>query len=253
MKRNWKRVAVGMSGVAIVVAAFVAGRALAGGIPAMNALSYAGTLADATGTPLTGSHNVEVKLWNIATGGTMALCTTNPQAVVLQGGRFSLPLPDGCTAVVAANPDIWVEVLDGGMSLGRTKAGAVPYAMEAAHAMNATIAATANGAGGTLLEQVVPSGAVMFFNLAACPTGWSDATAARGRYLVGLPANGTIAGSVGTALSDQENRPVGQHTHTTVASATGISINNSKAGIGATDTGHSHGPGSGFSCGTTTT
>lgn len=58
-----------------------------------------------------------------------------------------------------------------------------------------------------------PSGAVMFFNLSSCPSGWSELTAARGRYPVGLPSGGTLGATVGTALSNTENRPVGQHTH----------------------------------------
>ena len=60
----------------------------------------------------------------------------------------------------------------------------------------------------------VPAGAVMFFNLTECPTGWSPLADAEGRYLVGLNAAGTLAATVGTALTDQENRPVGLHTHT---------------------------------------
>jgi hypothetical protein len=59
----------------------------------------------------------------------------------------------------------------------------------------------------------VPSGAVMFFNLASCPTGWSELTQARGRYLVGLNSGGNLLTQVGTALSNQENRAVGQHGH----------------------------------------
>ncbi|MBS0590941.1 MAG: hypothetical protein JSR65_09935 [Proteobacteria bacterium] len=59
-----------------------------------------------------------------------------------------------------------------------------------------------------------PAGAVMYFNLAACPQGWAELVAARGRYLVGLPAGGTLAQAVGTAMTDGENRPVGQHAHT---------------------------------------
>ena len=59
-----------------------------------------------------------------------------------------------------------------------------------------------------------PSGSVSFFNLSSCPTGWSEYTAARGRYIVGLPSGGTLAGTVGTALSNLQNRAVGQHTHT---------------------------------------
>jgi hypothetical protein len=67
------------------------------------------------------------------------------------------------------------------------------------------------GGDGTSLD--VPAGAVMFFNLGACPSGWDEFTQARGRYLVGLPASGSLASPVGTALSNLENRPVGRHDH----------------------------------------
>ena len=59
----------------------------------------------------------------------------------------------------------------------------------------------------------VPLGAVMFFNLPSCPSGWSELAAARGRYVVGLPAGGTLAGANGSPLGNLEDRPVGQHTH----------------------------------------
>src|SRR3954471_11690792 len=72
---------------------------------------------------------------------------------------------------------------------------------------------TAGAPGTPGVDAVAPAGAVMFFDLAACPDGWSSFDAAQGRYLVGLPAGGTAGAAVGTALSDQENRPTGQHTH----------------------------------------
>jgi len=59
-----------------------------------------------------------------------------------------------------------------------------------------------------------PSGGIAFFATSTCPTGWTEATAARGRYIVGLPSGGTLAGTAGTALSNLENRQVGSHTHT---------------------------------------
>jgi hypothetical protein len=69
-----------------------------------------------------------------------------------------------------------------------------------------------NGTDGT--SSTAPTGAVMFFNLATCPSGWTELTAGRGRYLVGRPSGGTLAGTAGTALTNLENRPVGQHSHT---------------------------------------
>ena len=53
----------------------------------------------------------------------------------------------------------------------------------------------------------------MYFNLASCPLGWSELIAAQGRYLVGLNSGGTLAGTTGTALTDGEDRAVGQHNH----------------------------------------
>ena len=66
----------------------------------------------------------------------------------------------------------------------------------------------------------VPSGVIAFM-AGSCPSGWSEYTAARGRYVVGVPSGGTVAGTQGTALTNQENRAVGQHTHTFSGSALG--------------------------------
>ena len=59
----------------------------------------------------------------------------------------------------------------------------------------------------------VPAKAVMPFNLATCPTGWTEFTSGRGRYIVGKPLNGTLAQGAGTALTNLENRAVGAHRH----------------------------------------
>ena len=59
----------------------------------------------------------------------------------------------------------------------------------------------------------LPTGMVAPFNLVSCPSGWSELTAARGRYVVGLPSGGTLAATQGTALTNTENRAVGQHNH----------------------------------------
>lgn len=75
---------------------------------------------------------------------------------------------------------------------------------------------------GTSTWSPIPAGAVMFFNLTSCPSGWTELAAARGRYLLGLPSPGTLGATVGTALVNAEDRPIGRHSHT------------------ITDPGHSH-------------
>lgn len=77
----------------------------------------------------------------------------------------------------------------------------------------------------------IPAGAVMSFNLTSCPSGWSDYTAASGRYIVGLPSGGTLAGTTGTALTNAENRVVGQHNHMATVDSHAHAI---------TDSGHTH-------------
>ena len=62
-------------------------------------------------------------------------------------------------------------------------------------------------------NNLIPAGSVMFFNLAVCPAGWTELTAAQGRYLVGLPSGGTLAGTSGTALTNLESRATGAHSH----------------------------------------
>ena len=59
-------------------------------------------------------------------------------------------------------------------------------------------------------NQGTPSGGVMFYD-GACPAGWTEFEAARGRTIVALPDGGTLNGTVGSALTDTENRA---HAHT---------------------------------------
>jgi hypothetical protein len=63
------------------------------------------------------------------------------------------------------------------------------------------------------VDAVAPPNAVMTFNRATCPNGWTEFTAAQGRYIVGLPTGGTLGGTDGTALSNLEDRPTGKHNH----------------------------------------
>jgi hypothetical protein len=160
------------------------------------------------GSPLTSAgHNLEIKLWSTGPTGGTALCDTAvpaPTFTLDNSGRFSTQLDDTC---IGANAGAFVEILLDGNTLGRTKLGAVPYAIEANHAVSADTATTT----GMLDQQVVPSGAVMAFSLAACPAGWSEYTAARARTVVGT---NPTAGSGLSAWTLNQTRGEEQHTQT---------------------------------------
>jgi len=92
-----------------------------------------------------------------------------------------------------------------------------------------------------IVQQVEnPSGAVMFFDLAECPDGWTELADARGRYLVGLPDGGVRGDTVGTTLSALENRAVGQHDHIVDDPGHGHQVNDSGHNHALTDPGHDH-------------
>ena len=142
IRRN--RIVLGIASLGLAAGLGYAIRARASGIPSTGALSYAGVLDDANG-PITGSHNIQVILYDAATSGN-ALCQTASAALNLSNGQFSVLLPDACTTAVAGNPNVWVDVLVDGSDLGATKIGAVPYAVEANHTPNADHATTATNA-----------------------------------------------------------------------------------------------------------
>ncbi len=89
---------------------------------------------------------------------------------------------------------------------------------------------TSNGASSPVLSwsPEIPSGIVAFNVNGNCANGWTAYTAAEGRVLVGLPVGGTNAATIGTALTNTENRLTGQHAHPGSLSTI------------ITDTGHTH-------------
>lgn len=148
------------------------------------------------------------------------------------------------TAVVGLAPAAIASAASGTIRVGGTMTGLTSLVVGTSYYVSGTAGAlTASAPAGrrlmgvasttsTLILSIQPptdgivAGAVMMFNLAACPAGWTEYTAARGRYLVGLVNAGTLAATVGTALTNTENRAVGEHTHV----ATSV----------VTDAGHTH-------------
>ena len=59
----------------------------------------------------------------------------------------------------------------------------------------------------------VPAGAVMAFNLASCPDGWSEFTVARGRFLRGIDSTGTVDPAGVRAPGSTQEDELKSHSH----------------------------------------
>jgi hypothetical protein len=125
----------------------------AAGIPATGTLTYTGYLESPDGTAVSTAKNIALAVYDAVTAGNK-VCEVNSAPITPVSGRFQIALPGGCTAQISANPELWIEVWVDGTSLGRTKLGAVPYAVEAGHAVTADSATTAANAVGGLATQI---------------------------------------------------------------------------------------------------
>ncbi|MGC4069240.1 MAG: hypothetical protein QM784_32245 [Polyangiaceae bacterium] len=150
--------------LSLFAGAFAGTRVWAAGVPATSALTYSGTLEAADGSPLVGTHQVQIGFYAAVSGGT-PVCQTEASSVALDPhGRFSIGLPETCASAVRGNANLWSEVLVNGSPLGRTKIGAVPYALEAAAATQGALRVN----GGNTVAARVCSGSTPVGN-----TNWS--------------------------------------------------------------------------------
>lgn len=101
-------------------------------------MNYSGTIYDGE-TPLTGSHDVQVDFWDDPElkDADHWKCSTKSPNTAFVAGRFRVELDLPCTAAAKTIPNLWTEVsvtLPSGKttSLGRTRVGPVPFAVQAA-------------------------------------------------------------------------------------------------------------------------
>lgn len=182
-------------------------------------IPYRGVL-EQDGAPVTNSQlPMEFRLYTTEVGGTAVWFEA--QTVSVLDGEFNVALGDvtPISANLFAQPSLYLSVIVAGEPLvGRQRLLTVPYAHQAAranHADRATSAAAVDS---------VPAGAVMFFDMPSCPSGWSEIVHARGRTLVGLHPGGSRNAWVGRALTNLENRAHAHgmsHSHTFSASSGG--------------------------------
>lgn len=159
-------------------------------------MNYQGRLTNTWGQSVAdGNYNITFRIFDAATGGSEVW--NEKQKVTVSGGLFNVLLGSG-------NP------LTPAMFNGTTRFLEVQVSGDPAMTPRQRLASVAYAMNG------VPSGAVSFFEATSCPSGWSQYGAASGRVVVGLPAGGTVAGTVGSALSNLGLRlinDVPSHTH----------------------------------------
>jgi hypothetical protein len=149
--RRWmvKGIALVMVGLAV---GWISGRARAGGVPAVTPMRFAGTISE-QGVPVNGLRDITIVLWDsgVPSSGSI-LCSTAAGSTSVVQGRFSVPLNDTCTKIIQGSltttpvtpnaTDIWSEVQVGGVSFGKQKVSAVPFAMMAG-AVNGIVTSSA--------------------------------------------------------------------------------------------------------------
>jgi hypothetical protein len=168
-------------------------------------VGFEGFLTTTGGAPLAdGTYSVTFRVYDAATAGN-TLWTETQTNVQVKNGLYSVALgsitPFGSNVF---NGSRWIGVTVGAGSENtpRTQISSVPFALNADNS---------NKIGGGVLTNLI----ALFEG--SCPSGWSEYTAARGRVVVGVPSGGTLSGTVGTALTNLENRTHSHgmtHTHT---------------------------------------
>src|SRR2546421_1079101 len=126
-----------LAGLAMLacIGAFALGRAGAEGIPSKDPLFYSGTLID-NGVPMNGLRTIIVTLWDDEQSTDVAhrRCQSSSPAMMVTNGRFRVPLDPACVTAFQQNRDLWAQVFVDATTMARQKVGAVPYALQAAHA-----------------------------------------------------------------------------------------------------------------------
>ncbi|MBK9231638.1 MAG: hypothetical protein IPO15_12520 [Anaerolineae bacterium] len=113
-------------------------RLLGPNVPSTNTIAYQGRLADAGGSPLTGTYSIIFRLYNAASGGAPLWEEqwTGQNGVQVSDGLFNVmlgsltPIPQ---AVVTGNNTLWLGITVGtdDEMAPRVQLGSVPFAVQA--------------------------------------------------------------------------------------------------------------------------
>lgn len=192
-EKQWMRAAVALLTLAMVAIGSRVSWVRADGIPTPTPLTYSGTLTEG-GVPVNDTRFIELALWDHESDtdpSHRTRCAVPSTSVRVEQGRFQVVLPEACSAVIHDTRNLWVDIRVNGAPLGRTKIGAVPFAVEAERAADLTPNAS---------HLLVPPGTVVAFAGDRVPAGWllCDGTAvSQTMYPALFLAIGTAHGSGG--------------------------------------------------------
>lgn len=124
---------------ALVAGGIFAGHAIASGVPSTSPLTWSGVVTDDAGKPYAKAVPVTVAFYD-GQNATTAACTSATVQAQAGTGYFEVVLPAECVKAVHDSADLWSEMTvgDGKTVLPRSRVGAVPYALEAGVANQAT-------------------------------------------------------------------------------------------------------------------
>lgn len=152
------------------------------------------------------------------TGNTLSVVTTTVQARVADlcaAGAYIRQINADGSVVCGLDADSGGDItsVSAGIGLsGGAENGSAPLSVAPSYQLPQSCAAgqvpVSDGTGGWTCQSPIPSRTIAFFAQSTCPAGWSEVTALRGRALVGLPASGTINGTVGSPLANLGTRSV---------------------------------------------
>jgi hypothetical protein len=167
-------------------------------------LSHTARLVDALGTPINGAHTLTVALYDelgaVVHDETLPVTVADGYVTVVLGANPADPLQSSDLQ----HTEVWVGLtVDSGPELSpRQRLLSAPYAVRADYAASAGNADTVDNLDASQLG--VPSGAVMAFAAASCPSGWVAADGGggrpdlRGRFPIGV---GAVPNSGGASVT----------------------------------------------------
>lgn len=208
-------------------------------------IRFQGKVTDKAGAPLNGSYNITFRLYDAETGGQLKWNETQ-SGVPVNNGIFTVLLGNVTSLNLAFDAPYWlsIEVGSDGEMTPRQAITSVGYAIHAETAENFL-----SGSAG-----LVPSGAIILWTGASCPSGYSRVGELDGKFIVGgamynANAGGnekhTHGGALGSGVTGNES----SHTHSTGAGGAQVAWGASRGGAGdqsdASNGYHTHAVGGG--------